>query len=76
MIQISHGKVDVKFPCCPHPDETIKHITLEYRQHKTIPQRRGQTRAVDDKSVDNPAHTDYGVEIPERQEEADYVRVL
>ena len=48
----------------------------EYRQNKTIPQRCGQTGAVNDKSADRPAHTDYGVKIPDSQEEADHVRVL
>ena len=44
--------------------------------NKTIPQRCGQTGAVDDKLADRPARTDYGVEIPENQEEADHMQVL
>ena len=48
----------------------------EYRQNETIPQRCGKIGAVNDKSVNTPAHHDHGIEIPESQEKTDHVRVL
>ena len=34
--QNSHGKMDAKCPCCPHPDETTEHIILCQNTIQTI----------------------------------------
>ena len=76
--QISHGKVDAKCPCCPHPDETTEHIILcknsaRTRLYHDAVDKQG---AVDDKSANRPAHNNHGIEISEGTEEADHVPVL